>query len=347
MVLVAGGGSPGEVASASAELFDPVSGSWRATAPMSVPRSAQTATLLANGKVLVAGGYSDFHALSSAELYDPITGDWTATGSMVEARGYHTATSLPDGKVLVTGGRSNNSSTGRPLPSAEVYDPATGRWTTTGSMNRARAFHSATLLGNGQVLVAGAGVAGVRVDIRVTAELYDPATGTWVSTGSMSSARANHTATLLPSGLVLVAGGFDSVDGSIDGLGVGAALASSELYDPATGSWRAAGEMGWPAVLSTATLLGDGDVLVVGGASVPTGGAAFGAGTSASSSAVGVTTAELFRAASERWTVTAGLAIPRQLHAAVVLNDGRVLVVGGSSLDFGWSSAELYAGSAP
>ena len=106
---------------------------------MASGRSVQTATRLADGRVLVAGGFDDWAALATAEIYDPATRTWTPTGSMIEGRGYHTATLLPDGKVLVAGGRSNNSSTGLAVSSAELYDPATGTWTPTASMSRGRA----------------------------------------------------------------------------------------------------------------------------------------------------------------------------------------------------------------
>ena len=113
---------------------------------MASGRSVQTATRLSDGRVLVAGGFDDWAALATAEIYDPATGTWAPTGSMVEGRGYHTATLLPDGRVLVAGGRSNNSSTGHALSSAELFDPATGTWTPTASMSRGRAYHTATLL---------------------------------------------------------------------------------------------------------------------------------------------------------------------------------------------------------
>src|SRR5450432_2418807 len=126
------------------------------------------------------------------------------TGSLVTARVSHTATALPNGKVLVAGGAGTNFGT---LASAELYDPASGTWTTTGSLASARAGQTATLLPNGKVLVA-AGFGGPSL---ASAELYDPASGTWTATGGLAIARYNHTATLLPNGKVLVAGGWDTV----------------------------------------------------------------------------------------------------------------------------------------
>jgi N-acetylneuraminic acid mutarotase len=160
-VLVAGGynGSTPWTVYASAELYDPATGTWESTGSMSGSRAGHKAMLLPNGKVLVAGGYDGAY-LTSAELYDPDTGTWTTTGSMAEGRVWHTMTLLPNGKVLVTGGE-NGSSTFSAL-TAELYDPAAngglGAWSATGSMAQARSVHTATLLPDGKVLVAGGAV---------------------------------------------------------------------------------------------------------------------------------------------------------------------------------------------
>src|SRR5947207_1391756 len=159
-------------------------------------------------------------------------GIWTATGDLGTPRDYHRATLLPNGQVLVAGGRVGDPDFIVAVASAELYDPATGVWTPTGSMTTARAFHTATLLPNGQVLVTG---------YSDTAELYDPATGVWTATGSLTTGRSFHTATLLPNGQVLVAGGTW--------------LASAELYDPATGVWTAADNVTTARGIHTATWL--------------------------------------------------------------------------------------------
>jgi hypothetical protein len=170
-VLVAGGlGSSGD-ALASAELYDPATGTWSATTSLNTARTFHTATLLANGQVLVAAGDGSppaFDSLASAELYDPATGDWTATGALNTARGEHTATLLPDGKVLVAAGETP----GGLLTSAELYDPTAGSWSATASLNTARANHTATLLADGKVLVAGGFPA------LTSAELFSPTDST-------------------------------------------------------------------------------------------------------------------------------------------------------------------------
>jgi hypothetical protein len=138
----------------SAELYDSVSGIWSATGSLNTGRFAHTATLLTNGKVLVAGGGNNSGYLTSAELYDPGRGIWSFTGNLNRGRDAHTATLLPDGRVLVVAGFNNIDDIGR-LSSAELYDPVTGTWATTGSLNTARYYHTATLLPNGGVLWQG------------------------------------------------------------------------------------------------------------------------------------------------------------------------------------------------
>ena len=185
--------------------------SWAFTGNLNTPRYGHTATLLANGKVLVVGGLertlAPFSVTDSAELYDPATGTWSRTGNLNTGRIGHTATLLPNGKVLVAGGRDHLAPPFFGLTdSVELYDPATGTWSNTGNLNTSRSGHTATLLANGQVLVAG----GVTTDCILldSAELYDPATGMWTLTGSLRTARSLHLATLLPSDNVLVAGGY-------------------------------------------------------------------------------------------------------------------------------------------
>ena len=245
---------------ASVVLYDPSTGNATPTGSMTTTRlSGFTATLLKNGKVLVTGGGGPYTIQASAELYDPATGTFTATGSMNNRRAGHTATLLNNGTVLVAGGYNDqNGDIYDPdsLADAELYDPATGLFAATGGMNNPRATHTATLLNNGKVLVAGGYDGSTSL---AAAELYDPATGTFAPTGSMNNhlGRYGHVATLLNNGTVLVAGGGSGPAGT--------PLAGAELYDPVTGIFTAAGGMNAAREYCTATLLNNGTVLVAGG----------------------------------------------------------------------------------
>ena len=257
-VLIAGGytSSVGVTSVARVDVYDPATGTWSATGNMLADRYYHTATLLPNGKVLVAGGYSfsaGLTSVASAELYDPATGIWTATGNMVTDRYEHVATLLPNGKVLVAGGISDSA--GMSVASAELYDPATGTWTTTGNMTSDRFDHTSTMLPDGKVLVAG-GTANSTGGGLASAELYDPALGTWTATGNMTTDRYYHTATLLPNGQVLVTSGRSDLGGI---------LTSAELYDPATSTWAATVNMASDRYAPAAVRLHDGRVLVMGG----------------------------------------------------------------------------------
>jgi WD40 repeat protein len=312
--------SPKLTAAPSPVVAKPGAPSWTATGSMITPRTGQMATLLPDGRVLVAGGVNYFTAgsggkvYSSAELYDPSTGSWTATGSMLSHAGpYDTLTLLPNGKVLVAG--ASYGSNGVPASTAELYDPATGTWTATGNMVIPRDGSTATMLHSGKVLVVGGNDTRGNRNSLASAELYDPATGTWTATGSMGTGRTFQTATLLADGRVLVLGG----------LGANGRLASAELYDPATASWTATASMGASRESYTATLLPDGEVLVAGG------------GGSSSYLA----SAELYDPGTGTWTATGSMGEARALHTATLLPNGKVLVAGDWRVADG-DTAELY-----
>ena len=287
---------------ASVEQYDPADGAWSTLHTMNQAHSDHTATLLSDGTMLITGN-------GSAERYDPAGNLWTSTGAVNQLRTNHTATLLPSGQVLVVGGWSNGSY----LASAEVYDPSSNTWTVTGSMNQGRAGHTATLLPNGKVLVAGGKSIHNGSYVYLTdAELYDPSSDTWSVTNAMSQARAYHTATLLPNGKVLTAGGE----------GGAGAVSSAEVYDPASGIWSATGAMNQAHEYHTATLLTDGRVFVTGGIS---------------------NSAEWYDPSSNTWMVAGAMNQTRYLHTATLLVDGRVLVAGGNdAADNTLNSAELY-----
>jgi hypothetical protein len=251
-VLITGGDNRRGTDYATAELFNPATGLFAPTGSMLNARSSHTATWLSDGKVLVTGGVGQGGALATAEVFDPATGKFTQTGKMTSPRFFHTATLLSDGRVLIAGG-DNGSGTNS---TAELYNPATGTFARTGSMSVERALHRAILLTNRTVLViGGSSAAGAAI---ATAEIFNPVSGKFARTGSMHSPRQDHTATRLPDGQVLVTGGVEGVSSSID-------LASSELFDPAIGTFADAGNMETRRLAHTATLLTNGDVLIAGG----------------------------------------------------------------------------------
>ncbi|HET7064061.1 MAG TPA: kelch repeat-containing protein [Rudaea sp.] len=280
---------------------------WTPSGNLTTARVNHTATLLANGNVLVAGGAVN----TTAELYDPATRGWTPTGSLGTARSQHTATLLDNGKVLVAGGAGSTCTYTCNVASAELYDPASGTWSATGSMAASRFGHTATLLQNGKVLVAG----GYGTDYLASAELYDPATGSWSPTANMSQRRTGHQAVRLQDGKVLVLGGSDDID---DGF----FFSSAELYDPDTGTWGATGSMKWPRFTPVATLLQNGRVLVAGGDGFDQ--VTQGWHTTLSS-------AEIYDPVSKTFVATNPLLAGQEGFTASALPDGTVLVAGGFS----------------
>jgi hypothetical protein len=260
-VLLAGGQIAGDQLgrgdnTASAELYDPATGKFTPTGSMAQPRFGQSAILLANGKVLITGGISADLPVdhTSAELYDPDSGTFKPTGPMTGPRTEHTATLLPNGKVLLTGGRADPFN---PPTSAELYDPGTGSFSLTGSPAGPRYGHTATLLPNGKVLVIGGSTLSSQYEYVAAAELYDPATGSFSGAGSMPYTRFEHTATLLATGKVLIAGGVEAPFDYVQ--------APPKLYDPATGSFSPTGSMKIVRYGYSATLMPNGQVLIAGG----------------------------------------------------------------------------------
>jgi len=307
-VLIAGGTFPTRLAVsvglASAELFDPETGTFTVTGNMITGRLGHSSTLLPDGRVLIAGGSTSnfLGRLATAELYDPDTGTFSSTGIMVTAQSGHTATLLNNGKVLISGGGTQSESCPDfNVANPELFDPGTGIFTAAGGyatngdpcFGTTLASATATLLSNGKVLI-GSG----------SFELYDPATDIFSLTGrNVTRGYIGRTATLLPNGKVLVTGGEDDFGDYAD----------TELYDPSTGEFTASGNMTRPRIDHTATLLRDGTVLIAGSQLSP--------GVVAST--------ELYDSAAGAFTATADMTLPRFFHTATLLRDGRILMTGG------------------
>ncbi len=320
-VLITGGDDEMGDFSATAELFDPSSGTFGPTGSMGNPRLNHTATLLCNlssapctdNRVLVTGG-----GTATAELFDPTTGSFTPTGATETIRYAATATLLNNGKVLVAGGTAN----GLPLATAELFDPSVGTFTPVSTMGTARAYFTAVLLSTGKVLLIGGRDAN---DTPVaTAELFDPLNGTFTPTGSMATPRSGHTATLLcdltsapcSDNRVLVTGGVDAT---------GSLVAAAELFDPNSGSFLPTGGMATARALHTATLLKDGTVLIAGPDQ----------------------SAELFDPKSGTFAATSSMTAARASHTATRLGNGTVLITGGhdvniNSVVVALDSGEIY-----
>jgi len=292
-------------------------GTFTTTGGMSMPRSSHTATLLPNGRVLIAGGSPGFGSTvgtNGADLYDPASGQFTTTRGMTTTRAWHTATLLPDGRVLIVGDSN-----------AELYDPLTGIFTGTGAMVRGKPCHSATLLGSGIVLIAGGGSTFRNPPSDIfRAELYDPATGNFAATGAYATEFPNDgfsfcpIATLLTDGRVLIAwaGSLPFVD----------------IYDPGTGKFIQAGPhpLAWLHQF-TATLLMNGQVLLAGGENED-----FGPSNKAA----------VYDPSTRTFISIAEMTTPRDRHTATLLPDGKVLIAGSewnrNARTFGDASTELY-----
>lgn len=303
-------------------LVSETSTPFSSTAETRAPRELHTSTLLPNGKVLLAGGGHPagycLSGVSTTEVFDPVARSFASTGNMTIERYSHTSTLLATGDVLIIGGFSTQTSAcldeiPPALASAELYHSSTGSFAASGTMADARGAHSATLLANGRVLIAGGGKLGGGWfpfgfgDGLATAEVYDPATGIFTQTGNMVAARVTQTATLLANGKVLIAGGWGSSD----------PLTTAELYDPNSGHFVVTGKMISARAGHTATLLRDGRVLITGGIY--------------ERSFVGSDTAEIYDPATGLFTATGSMEVARQSHTATLLPNRTVLVVGGGS----------------
>ncbi|MEM8930055.1 MAG: kelch repeat-containing protein [Acidobacteriota bacterium] len=315
-ILVAGGQAGVIDELASAEIYDPTTGTWSSTGSLQKARYSHTATLLPSGEVLVIGG-DDCSA--TPELYDPETETWSSVAAPAVGRRQHTATLMPSGRILIVGGvRCGTHS--EALSDAEMYDPETDVWLPTGETSNveARLGHTATLLRSGRVLVVGGRTGSTPSSTTLPSNwIYDPHADTWwKDSSSLESPRYEHTATLLLSGEVLVTGGRAGHQ----------RIGTSEIYDPGEKSWSSVGSMSKPRSLHSATRLPSGHVLVVG--------------TEQNYPFVDPASSEVFDPIEETWDAPVDLALPRMSHTATLLPSGQVLIVGGREPSL--SAAELY-----
>jgi len=282
--------------------------SWTVTASMSVARSSAIIVSGA-GEALVAGGFAapGTEMNNTAEIYNFATGTWSSAGTMNDPRALAAGVLLNTTTVLVAGGATPNGA--KALSSAELYHITSNTWTLTGSMQTARGEEGMIRLPNGTVLVAGGYNSSGSL---ATAEIYNPRTGTWTSTGSLNVARA--APVLMPVTIngqreVLAIGGNDIASNM--------ALASCELYNPATGQWKLTGSMSSPRVFFIAARLGNGQILVAGGT------------TSFGSNGQDLSSAEEYNPATGKWTTIASMSVARIAAASATISQGRILVAGG------------------
>jgi hypothetical protein len=325
-LLVAGGGTN------KAELYTPempgTVETWVAANNMHTARANTNYSYLDDGRVIMIGGLdSSGNPLASAELYDYLDGNFYSTGSMSTPRQHHTATRLYTEKILVTGGRP--SATANVLNSAELYDPVSGTFSSTGNMQRYRRLHKAAPLPDGKVLITGGlgGDSNTANGYLNSAEIYDPATGTftWTAggiTGGLNTARYNHQAILLYTGEVLIVGGVGP--GSV-------VLNSAELYDPETDTFTAIGDMITARTNLLLTTLPNGKILVSNGSSDTTG--------------TPIQAVEIYDPATGNFTSASNALEARYYNRIVRLDNGKTIFVGGQTTANPSSvtnSAELY-----
>lgn len=279
------------------QLYDPVADQWTLVDwQLGAALKSSTLTLLADGRVFLAGGQLASTPTANALRYEPATGSWADVAPMRFPRAEHVALALSDGRVVVAGG----SDSAGPLRSAETFEPASGTWALAAPMRLARKNARAVLLPSGDVLVVGGESSAGSLD---SAEVYEPRTNAWTLVAPMQVGRAAPIAQLLPDGTVLVAGGWQA----------GTPLSSAERFDPSTRTWVSAAPMLEARADASATLLLNGRVFVAGGEG-PLG-------------ALG--SAELYDFVSNSWVAAAPLDGPRTKHVATMLDDGRVLLTGG------------------
>jgi hypothetical protein len=316
-VFLVGGYLPDNSLSKIAQIYNPATNTMTTVASMSTARLGHTATLLSDGRILVAGG-SDGGALDTAEIYNPVSNIWSSTGSMSAARMYHTATLLPDGRVIVIGGLSTTC--GCAIGNVDIFNPTTGVWTPASSIPPRRQ-HFAALLQNGKVLVFG-GLGNSSSTPLTSSIMYDPVANAWSAVGNMLVSRNYPAMTVLQDGRILVAGGY---------LG-STYYSSTEIFNPSTNLWSAGPAMTTPRMQSAMVTLLDGRVLIAGGmTSLPL-----------SYNFTGfLRSTEIFAPNTNQWSVGPDLITPRAQAGGFTLQDGRVFIVSGSGPAGNLVSTEL------
>lgn len=277
--LLTGGAAGEEIgwsAYSSTYIFDAATRLWERSGLLNTARTLTAAAVLLDGRVLVAGGMfmdresgAPWRVLDTAEIWDPQSGVWSRTGPLAEGRLHASAVTLADGRVLIVGGPENRESNPVPLASAEVFDPASGRWASAGKLASAlRGFALVALPDGGAIAVGGFGGLGTGRSYLSTVERFDPESNTWSAADSLPYPVAGASGIRLADGRVLLAGGSVREPELIDadaGTYVSGLTADAVLYDPRTGTWTSTTSMPSPRAGASAVLLPDGSVVVVGG----------------------------------------------------------------------------------
>ena len=312
-VLAISGDLGNGVFTSTAEIYDPNTGQWTPGGTLNDARAAfGQPSVLPDGEVLVAGGHDpNVNDYATAELYNPATNQWTLTGSLKTPRRYDVQVELNNGKVLVATGASGPPDCARFLTSAELYDPATGQWTYTGSTQVPRESATGIRLKDGRVLLAGGYTCGDTDP--VTTEIYDPATGRWSRAGDLPHGWMGGTMVLLPDGRVLMVDGWQH--------STGAAFAEAVTFDPATEQWSPSASPALPRAGAAATLLPDGRVLVSQG---------------------GQLQSEIYDPATNTWSMDATALDANNGGLTVLLPTGNALLAGGYTSTGPSTTAELY-----